>query len=209
MDKLLKVKEFAELHNLLSGDKGTTNGISDVELQHLSWLGAQIPAGGDYVEIGSHRGKSICAVGCGVRAAGNHGKVRLFGVDLWTRGTAKSSKFAHYYSEETWRIFNDQVRYMQLDDVVRTVMDESTNAAKRRSRPIHLLFIDAAHDYKHVKADFDAWARFIPVGGRIAFHDFGTRFKGVDRVIREEVIASGLWAEGDVHDRIWSSVRVK
>lgn len=209
MDKLLKVREFAVLHDLLSGDKNTTNGITDIELQHLSWLGAQIPAGGDYVEIGSHRGKSICAVGCGVREAGNHGRVRLFGVDLWTKGTPKSSKFAHYYSEETWQIFNRQVGLLGLQDVVKAVMSESVKAASRRSRPIDLLFIDAAHDYKHVKADFDAWAKFIPVGGRIAFHDFGTRFKGVDRVIREEVIASGLWAEGDVHDRIWSSVRVK
>jgi len=209
MDKSLTVKDFEKLQALLSGDKDSKDGITDVELRHLAWMGAQIPVGGDYVEIGSHRGKSICAVGCGVRETGRHGQVRLFGVDLWTKGTARSAKFAHYYSQETWQIFNDQVARMGLQDVVRPVMSESVEASKRRSRPIHLLFIDAGHDYKSVKADFTAWAPFIPVGGRIAFHDFGTRFKGVDRVVNEMVIASGNWASGDVYGRIWSSVRVK
>lgn len=208
-DKLLRVPEHDGLKALLSGDRNSTDGISETELQHLAWLGAQIPDGGDYVEIGSHRGKSICAVGCGVRAAGRHGRVRLFGVDLWTKGGAESSKFAHYYSEETWRIFNEQVALMQLSDVVQPVISASVTAAKKRRKPIHLLFIDARHDYKSVRADFMAWERFVSVGGMIAFHDFGTRFPGVDRVIHEDVMGSGQWSAGNVYDRIWSAVRVE
>jgi hypothetical protein len=209
MDKVLKVAEFERLSALLSGDKNTTNGISDVEIMHLCWLGAQIPAGGDYVEIGSHRGKSICVVGCGVRAAGNHGAVRLFGVDLWTKNSARSARMAHYSSEETWQIFQKQVRSVGLQDVVIPVIGESVASARKRSKPIHLLFIDAAHDYKHVLADFKAWEKFIPIGGWIAFHDYGTRFKGVDRVIHEECIASGCWDDAEVYGRIWSARRVK
>jgi hypothetical protein len=71
-----------------------------------------------------------------------------------------------------------------------------------------LLFIDARHDYKYVRADFIAWERFVPVGGMVAFHDYGTRFRGVDRVVHEDVTGSGKWSEGSVYGRIWSAVRL-
>lgn len=206
---LLWVREHDQLKALLSSGANSTDGISEIEIRHLAWLGSQIPAGGDYVEIGSYRGKSVCAVGCGVRAAGKHGQVRLFAVDLWTKGSTRSSKFAHYFSEETWRIFNEQVAAMRLSDVVTPVMSGSLAAAKRRKRPIDLLFIDARHDYQYVKADFTAWEKFVPVGGRIAFHDYGSRFPGVDRVVRE-VIASRKWSfDGHVYGRIWSALRLE
>ena len=205
MNKLLKPFEYEELCALLSGDEGKTDGISDIEIQHLAWMGAQVPEGGDVVEIGSHRGKSICAIGCGVRYAGQK-DVRLFAVDLWTKGVGKT--YAHYTTEETWNVFNEQVERMNLKDVVRPVMASSMVAAKRRKRDIDLLFIDASHTYRDVLRDFRIWSKFIPVGGRIAFHDFGTRFKGVERVVREEVMASGYWSVGDIYDRIWSAVRI-
>jgi hypothetical protein len=107
VDKLLQVPEFEQMRDMLSGKHDSKKGITDVELQHLAWLGSQVPEGGDVVEIGSHRGKSISAIGCGVRAAGNLGKVRLFAIDLWTKGEGKT--FDHYASEETWRIFNEQI----------------------------------------------------------------------------------------------------
>lgn len=209
MDKLLTVPEFPKLSALLSGDKNTTNGITDTELKHLSWLGAQVSEGGDVVEIGSHRGKSMCAIGCGARAAGRLASVRLFAVDLWTKGSRKTSRFDHYYSQETWRIFNEQLRALDLHNAVRPVMMDSYAASQKRSKPIHLLFIDAAHDYKNVLIDFVSWSKFIPVGGWVAFHDFGTRFPGVDRVIKEEVIASGCWENIAVYDRIWSARRAR
>ena len=201
--QLLNVPEFEKLQNLLSGDKDGKGGVSDAELMHLAWLAAQVPAGGVIVEIGSHRGKSTCALGCGLRAAGNvTGKI--FAIDLWTKGIGKT--FSHYSSMQTWRIFNEQVTALGLGNVVQTRMMSSAEAAAKRAKPIDLLFIDASHKYKDVKQDYDLWHKFVPAGGWIAFHDFGTRFKGVDQTVAEAV-ASGLWEEGKVHDRIWSARR--
>ena len=147
-------------------------------------------------------------VGCGVSMACNHGKVRLFGVDLWTKGGGRAARFAHYSSDETWRIFKKQIAALGLEDVVHAVIGESVASAKKRSKPIHLLFIDAGHDYKNVLSDFKAWEKFVPIGGWIAFHDYNTRFKGVDRVIHEECIASGNWGDAAVYGRIWSARRI-
>lgn len=205
MDRLLKTREYEQLCSLLSGDTNGKNGITDLEVQHLSWLGTQVPNNCDVVEIGSHRGKSICAIGCGVRHAGH--MARLFAIDLWTKGKGKT--FAHYSTDETWEIFNSQIASVDLTDMVHARMMSSKAAAAKRGRAIHLLFIDADHKYKSVLQDYQLWEGFIPMGGWIAFHDFGTRFKGVDRVVKEEVIPSGKWGEDGVFGRIWSAKRIK
>lgn len=202
---LLKVKEFKHLRILLSGDNNATNGITDLELQHLSWLASQVPTGGVIVEIGSHRGKSTCALGCGLRHANNL-SAKIFAIDLWLKGQGKT--FDHYSSAETWQIFQDQVAALGLVDLVHTRMMSSKEAASKRKRPIDLLWIDASHKYKDVLLDFTLWEKFVPVGGRIAFHDYGTRFPGVDKVIDEHVISSGNWDDVNIIDRIWSARRV-
>lgn len=207
MDKLLRVPEYEKLCAMLSGDQNGKYGISDIEVEHLSWLGSQVPEGGDVVEIGSHRGKSISAIGCGIRAAGRLGKVRMFAVDLWLKGEGKT--FEHYASPETWEIFNQQIASVGLHDFIQTRMMSSKKASEKRGKPIHLLFIDASHKYKDVLLDWQLWGKFVPLGGYVAFHDYGTRFKGVDRVIKEEVITSGNWGEDAVYGRIWSARRIK
>jgi hypothetical protein len=201
------VPEYDQLCAMLSGDHNGKFGITDIEVQHLSWLGAQVPEGGDVVEIGSHRGKSISAIGCGVKLAGRLGKVRMFAVDLWLKGVGRT--FDHYASEETWRIFNEQIASVGLHDFIQTRMMSSARAAEKRGKPIHLLFIDASHKYKDVLNDWQLWSPFIPLGGYVAFHDYGTRFKGVDKVIKEEVIASGDWGDQAVYGRLWSARKIR
>ena len=190
MDKLLTVPEYEQICNMISGDHNGKYGITDIEVQHLSWLGSQVPAGGDVVEIGSHRGKAMSAIGSGIRAAGRLGKVRMFAIDLWLKG--KGVTYDHYTTQETWDSFNEQIASVGLLDHVQPKMTSSARAAEKRSKPVHLLFIDASHKYKDVLQDFQLWSRFIPFGGRVAFHDFGTRFKGVDKVINEVVKPSGM-----------------
>ena len=136
-EQLLKLPEYDELVDLYSGYADSKAGISPIEIEHLSWLAYHVPAGGDIVEIGSHRGKSICAMGCACRLAGNN--ARLFAVDLWTKG---KGTFEHYHSEETWILFQAQVEKMGLRESIRPVVSSSANAAKYRRKPIHLLFID-------------------------------------------------------------------
>lgn len=204
--RLIKLPEHTQLKALLSGDNNSTEGINEAEIKHLAWLATQIPNGGDIVEIGSHKGKSICCMAAACRSVAND-TARIFAVDMWTLGKGKT--FAHYSSEETFDTFKRQVAEMGLTERIRPVQMESIAASKKRSKPIHLLFIDASHKYKDVLADYQAWSKFVPVGGWIAFHDYTTRFPGVKQLIDETVIPSGLWEEASVHGRIWSARRVK
>ena len=56
--------------------------------------------------------------------------------------------------------------------------------------PIHLLFVDGAHDYAAVKSDIERWAPSVILGGFVAFHDYGNHDKipwtaGVKRAVDE------------------------
>lgn len=62
--------------------------------------------------------------------------------------------------------------------------------------PIHVLFIDGAHDYPSVKADIEKWAPFVPVGGVMLFHDC-TDHAGVKRAVNEIMRADDAWKELD------------
>ena len=39
--------------------------------------------------------------------------------------------------------------------------------------PIHLLFVDGAHDYAAVKSDIQGWTPSVVPGGLVVFHDYG------------------------------------
>jgi hypothetical protein len=205
MEQLLILNRYEELRSLMSGADGGTRGIRDIEIQHLSWLAAHIPTNGNIVEIGSNRGKSICAMGSACMEVGNIG-AKLFAVDLWLKGEGIVLK--SYSSQETWEIFNKQVAQMGLSKMIRPCMTSSVGAASRRSNPVHLLFIDASHKYKDVLTDYRTWVKFIPIGGRIAFHDYQTRFTGVTRCIEGDVIPSNIWDDVHVYGSIWSATRI-
>lgn len=204
MEQLLTLNRYPELCELLSGANGKKDGISNTEILHLSWLGAHVPVGGDIIDVGSHMGKSACAMGSGALQMGNW-KARLFAIDLWTSGT---TNYAHQRTLEAYETFQRQVAQMGLEKMVRGLMASSMAAASKRGKPIHLLFIDASHKYPDVLADYNAWSRFIPSGGRIAFHDYNTRFTGVQKAIDEKVVPSGLWRDYRVYDHIWSATRI-
>lgn len=204
MEQTLVSSGYKELCDLLSGVGDSKEGISNKEILHLTWLGANVPPGGAIVDVGSHKGKSICAMGAGALEAGNK-TVRLFAVDLWTRGT---TNFAHQKSQETYDTFLRQTAQMGLSDNIRICMASSLEAASKRGKSVHLLFIDASHKYLSVMDDYKAWCNFIPHGGRIAFHDYNTRFKGVQEVVDDIVIPSGLWKDYHIYDHIWSATRV-
>jgi hypothetical protein len=198
-DALLILPENECLCALLSGHDNSTAGIRDEEGQHLSWLASQVPAELSIVEIGSHKGKSTCFLAAGSRAGkGAH----VYAVDLWTLGVGRT--YAHYHAEETWRTFQKQTEPYR--DLITPVQMASVDAAKRRRRAIGLLWIDANHTYKGCLSDYQAWNHFVPLDGRIAFHDYSPKY-GVKRVIDEVVIPSGRWTDVRTVGRIWSARR--
>lgn len=48
-----------------------------------------------------------------------------------------------------------------------------------------LVFIDALHDYEHVKQDIALWWPKVRIGGILALHDFNHKWPGVERAIAE------------------------
>jgi len=203
MEQLLILRKHDELCKLKSGSRNETCGLHDEEVQHLAYLAYHIPRGGDIVDVGSHKGKSICVSGTAVLERGNI-KARLFAIDLWTDG---KTTYKNQRSPAAKAKFYEQVEQMGLTDRIRVLQTSSLKAASKRGKPIHLLFLDASHKYASVLADYKVWSRFVAPGGHIALHDYGTRFKGVDRVVEEEAIPSGLWDDIHVYDRIWSARR--
>jgi predicted O-methyltransferase YrrM len=62
----------------------------------------------------------------------------------------------------------------------------SDNWRRYSLEPLHdLIFIDALHDYEHVKQDIALWWPKVRVGGCLALHDFNHRWPGVERAIAE------------------------
>lgn len=47
----------------------------------------------------------------------------------------------------------------------------STEAAREWNAPIDFIFFDGDHSYQAVKADWQAWSRYVRVGGVAALHD--------------------------------------
>lgn len=50
---------------------------------------------------------------------------------------------------------------------------------------VDLVFIDALHDYEHVKQDIALWWPKVRIGGMLCFHDFNHKWPGVERAIAE------------------------
>lgn len=223
-EKLLRTKDYDKLIKLLSGADNTTKGISNIEVEHLCWLGLQVNLEHRIVEIGSHRGKSACAITSGVLEKYRepvHAKAvpypTIHCIDLWQDGKATTRKdisktFDHYHSRETWEIFNKQIQEMGFQNIIKPHKSSSKQALKEyeeafnegKATPIGLLFIDANHHEPWVEKDFQ-WAKYIAPGGYIALHDYGTRFPAVDRVVDEILKPSGEWEDYTVIGRIFSA----
>lgn len=48
-----------------------------------------------------------------------------------------------------------------------------------------LIFIDALHDYEHVKQDIALWWPKVRIGGILSLHDFNHKWPGVERAVAE------------------------
>jgi hypothetical protein len=58
-----------------------------------------------------------------------------------------------------------------LDDALVAVVGRSAVVARGWMTPLQLLFIDGGHSEDAAQSDFDAWARWVAVGGALVIHD--------------------------------------
>ena len=123
----------------------------------------KLKAGEIYLEIGVKYGKSF-TVACFAAAEG----VNLVGIDI-----------------EDFEERRNYFKTLGLTNYITFIHGESTRVAKIWSSPIKLLFIDGNHTYESVSADIGAWAKFVPLGGVILFHDCDETSLGVVQAVNE------------------------
>lgn len=159
---------------LVSRDEGRT----------LRRLASDVPADQAIVELGSHTGLSTCWMAGGAQA-------HVFAVDPWgnPRPGSEDDPLGYGTGDAVLEAFGLNIRHEGHADKVTPLRTTSTDLARIWAQPVGLLFIDAVHEYAHVKADVEAWAPHMARGSVIAFHDWTDDpehpYEGVKRAIDE------------------------
>jgi len=143
------------------------------------------------VEIGVLRGQGICSLASGSNFG--HG-VDVYGIDLF--GLRPSGQGPTYDDPRNEKVARGFAERFGVGHLVTLIRSESLAAAKDWEQSIGLLAIDAGHEYEDVLADTKAWLPHVVRGGILLMHDARSpAWPGVDRVIGEEIMASGDWDE--------------
>lgn len=138
-----------------------------------------------FVEIGCKEGRTTGHILANVPDS------RVIAVDPWITQEASADPTKETY--ENWdfakieRTFWENVGEHK-DRCAMWRMPSETAAiswAMRNDALVDLVFIDALHDYEHVKQDIGLWWPKVRVGGILALHDFNHKWPGVERAIAE------------------------
>jgi hypothetical protein len=130
------------------------------------------------VEIGSYLGASACCFAAAPQPADK----TVYCIDTWANDAMTEG------NRDTWQIFRGNTK--RYSSTIVPLRGWSTEMAKYLARyigKIDLFFIDGAHDYDSVKADWESYKAFLEIGSVIVFHDTGWA-EGVQTVINEDVI---------------------
>ena len=123
-----------------------------------------------YVEVGCYTGASIAFLAAQLLARG--AKFELWAVDLWEK--VKETGYEREVNIDVYNAFVDRLRREGVDRVITVIKDDSANAAKFfEDGSLDFVFIEANHDYEHVKADIAAWLPKMRQGGLLSGHDYG------------------------------------
>jgi predicted O-methyltransferase YrrM len=144
-----------------------------------------LPDGAVIVEIGSFKGRSTCCLAYGCRDTKKH----VFAVDTFEGNDAD---FHHRdFFSQFWQNIEDR----DLTVYVTPVQGRSSEVARTWDSPIHLLFIDGAHQYEDVLADFYGFLPHVVPGGIVALHDVVETWPGPLRawneVVKHELVDLG------------------
>lgn len=118
----------------------------------------RIPERGVYLEIGTHKGRSLWIARKFAKKS-----VEVCGVDIQPDPKIKGTIFT---LGESIQVANNMLPHVKRID---------------------LLFIDGDHSYEGCKADIESWYPFIKNGGIMLFHDCDETSVGVMRAITEFV----------------------
>lgn len=158
------------------------------------------------VELGSFKGKSsIMLAGglCGKRAPLLY-CVDVFGpsndpsYETWLKPAAKDNPVPLHEQ------FRHNTNICGVSNFVTPVLGYSWDVAKTWTQPVHMLFIDANHDYEAVVRDIESWSPFLVPGGIICFHDVDDNWPGTKKAFEERIVAPHYGRSSKVDSLAWS-----
>ena len=169
---------------LLQWMNGLEGFISSTDALTLYRTAKALPAGATIVEIGSFKGKSTVCLALGLKAAGN-ASARVYAVDPF------EGKGSGIDVPPTFEAFQQNVKASGVEPWVVPQRMTSEAAAGQWTKPIHLLWIDALHEYPFAVQDLRLWKPFLVAGGKLLMDDlFEGWNEGVCRAFKEEVVFS-------------------
>jgi MMP 1-O-methyltransferase len=172
------------------------------EGERLAELAAMVPPEYAIVELGSAAGLSACWLAHG--STGAH----VTCIDPWEPLWSDADDPLHLGLTGYLDAFLANITLERLWSCITPLRARSTDIAPLWLQPVGLLWIDANHEYEHVREDYEAWAPLVPPGGWIAFHDFGDTYPDVAAVIDQVVLPSGWWERAPLVSAVWSARRV-
>ncbi len=149
-------------------------------------------------ELGCYQGKSTVAMAAVLPPGG-----RLYSVDTFLGTVLRPGEERKPSSlirrENMDALHANLLRFNVLDKV--TVIAGSTRQASEKfpDNSLHMLFIDAGHEYESISDDLARWLPKLSVNGWLVCDDYGAAFPGVDRAIHETGLqghqpCKGFWA---------------
>jgi predicted O-methyltransferase YrrM len=148
----------------------------------LLWLAETASRCRSIVEIGSHMGRSACAL-----AANTPGAV--YCVDTWQEGQPYGVSLS---------VFRQNTAHLTNVLPVHCPSLDAARAFAAEGKRFNFIFVDADHTEDAIRQDILAWRPLLAEGGVFAGHDFSNAdWPDVEMVVRE------LIPEFEVIDSIW------
>jgi len=174
--------------------------VQRAEAQILVQLASQVEKDTVIVEIGSYRGRSTIALAFGSRAGNRN---RVYSVDPHDEF---EGVYGGRFGPEDQAVLYRNISKSKVGDLVSIISLPSADVARAWSKSnIGLLWIDGDHRYEAVRADFNAWSRYLLPEAVVAFHDVD--LPGVKRLIGELLQTDKLVKMGRIDQLAWFKYR--
>jgi predicted O-methyltransferase YrrM len=156
--------------------------MSPDQAERLYGAASRVAPGGQIVEIGSFRGRSMI-----VLASAAADDVRLVAIDPHAGNDRGPQEIDGYEAEAATdhEVFLANLAEAGVADRVRHVRMMSTEAHAEVDGEIEMLYIDGAHRYAPARQDIDEWGRRVAAGGSMLIHDSFSSIGVTAAIIRE------------------------
>jgi hypothetical protein len=174
-------------------------GWSDGILDFYSKTVPALPDHRPIVEVGVWLGRSLVYLGALLKY--HHRRTVAYGVDTFDGGPAATPEMRVVVARYGGSLYSEALAglaLLKLDDVVRLIVAESTEAAKQfEDAALGMVFIDSSHTYEGTAAEIRAWRPKLAPGGILAGHDID--YPAVRRAVDEQLPG---WTSANAHT--WS-----